>query len=168
MQICCRARFSNICSPSERQKHRCTVGEELADAVCSVASAMNRNEYVPRARLREDLDLIFETKYSDIQPYLFKVCLFRGFSVSHSNQTGFKLTWCRLNFRWPIRLILNPHLHRFRQLSEEFSATRLPSEWSEQKMQRQQSQALKNNNLSYLRLLLHLHRLDSTHPGCNL
>jgi len=63
----------NLPNESERQKHRCTAGEELAEAVCSVASAMNRNEFVPRARLREDLDLIFETKYSDIQPYLFKV-----------------------------------------------------------------------------------------------
>ncbi|OQR67905.1 autophagy-related protein 101-like, partial [Tropilaelaps mercedesae] len=58
---------------AERQKQRCAVSEELAEAMFSVAASMNRNEYVPRTNRQEDLDLIFNTRYSDIQPYLFKV-----------------------------------------------------------------------------------------------
>ncbi|XP_022658168.1 autophagy-related protein 101-like [Varroa jacobsoni] len=58
---------------AERQKQRCTASEELADAMFTVATSMNRNEYVPRTNRAEDLDLIFNTRYTDIQPYLFKV-----------------------------------------------------------------------------------------------
>lgn len=60
---------------AERQKQRCTASEELADAMFTVATSMNRNEYVPRTNRAEDLDLIFNTRYTDIQPYLFKVSL---------------------------------------------------------------------------------------------
>lgn len=60
---------------AERQKQRCAASEELADAMFTVATSMNRNEYVPRTNRAEDLDLIFNTRYTDIQPYLFKVSL---------------------------------------------------------------------------------------------
>lgn len=63
----------NLPNEAERQKYRCLVGEVLADNVFAVAASMNRHEYVPKMPPQEDLDLVFDTSYKDVQPYLFKV-----------------------------------------------------------------------------------------------
>ena len=34
---------------------------------------MNKHEYVPKMPNQSELDLIFDTTYPDVQPYLFKV-----------------------------------------------------------------------------------------------
>lgn len=58
---------------NERQKYRESVGDVLAEKVMAVAAAINRHEYVPKMPGQSDLDLIFDTGYADVQPYLFKV-----------------------------------------------------------------------------------------------
>lgn len=58
---------------NERQKYRESVGDILAEKVMAVAAAINRHEYVPKMPGQSDLDLIFDTSYADVQPYLFKV-----------------------------------------------------------------------------------------------
>lgn len=57
----------------ERQIYREKVGDMLGEKVFAIASAMNRNEYVPKMPNQSELDLIFDTSYSDVQPYLFKI-----------------------------------------------------------------------------------------------
>ena len=34
---------------------------------------MNRHDYVPKMPNQSELDLIFDTTYPDVQPYLFKL-----------------------------------------------------------------------------------------------
>lgn len=34
---------------------------------------MNRHDYVPKMPSQADLELIFDTSYPDVQPYLFKI-----------------------------------------------------------------------------------------------
>ena len=38
-----------------------------------IAESMNRPSYVPKMPNQPELDLIFDTSFVDIQPYLFKV-----------------------------------------------------------------------------------------------
>ena len=57
----------------ERQKCREKVGDMLTDAILYIAKVMNRDEYVPKIPNQSELDLIFDTSYPDVQPYLFKV-----------------------------------------------------------------------------------------------
>ncbi|CAB3220676.1 unnamed protein product [Arctia plantaginis] len=53
-------------------KHE-NVVEMLQDKIVFITEIINRHEYVPKMPSRSDADLIFDTSYSDIQPYLFKV-----------------------------------------------------------------------------------------------
>lgn len=58
---------------SERQICREKVGELVAEKIMYVADNMNKHEYVPKMPSQSDLDLVFDTGFSDVQPYLFKV-----------------------------------------------------------------------------------------------
>ncbi|XP_014248979.1 autophagy-related protein 101 [Cimex lectularius] len=57
----------------ERQLFREKVGELLTEKILYVAEVMNRHDYVPKMPNQSELDLIFDTTYPDIQPYLFKL-----------------------------------------------------------------------------------------------
>lgn len=57
----------------ERQMFREKMGDILADKVLAIAAAMNRNEYIPKMPGQSELEFIFDTSYSDIQPYLYKI-----------------------------------------------------------------------------------------------
>jgi len=57
----------------DRQRWQEKVGEMLCDKVMYVAEVMNRHDYVPKMPNQEDLELIFDTSYPDVQPYLFKI-----------------------------------------------------------------------------------------------
>lgn len=57
----------------ERLKWQEKVGEMLSDKVMYIAEVMNRHDYVPKMPSQADLDLIFDTSYHDVQPYLFKI-----------------------------------------------------------------------------------------------
>uniref|UniRef100_A0A914X0V0 Autophagy-related protein 101 n=1 Tax=Plectus sambesii TaxID=2011161 RepID=A0A914X0V0_9BILA len=60
---------------SENEYHRLrdSVGECLGDAVLTVCGAVNRPLYLPKMPIQSDLSLVFDTRLSDIQPYLFRV-----------------------------------------------------------------------------------------------
>ncbi|XP_026679819.1 autophagy-related protein 101 [Diaphorina citri] len=45
----------------------------LTQQVIYICDVMNRNDYVPNIPIKSELDLIFDTSYRDIQPYLFKI-----------------------------------------------------------------------------------------------
>lgn len=58
---------------SERQVCREKVGDLLTEKILYIAEVMNRHEYVPKMPNQSELDLIFDTNFPDVQPYLFKV-----------------------------------------------------------------------------------------------
>ena len=41
--------------------------------VMYIAEVMNKHDYVPKMPSQADLELIFDTSYQDVQPYLFKI-----------------------------------------------------------------------------------------------
>ncbi|XP_045498435.1 autophagy-related protein 101 [Colias croceus] len=53
-------------------KHESVV-EMLQDQIVFITEIINRHEYVPKMPNRSDADLIFDTSYPDIQPYLFAI-----------------------------------------------------------------------------------------------
>nr|CAD7462048.1 unnamed protein product [Timema tahoe] len=57
----------------ERQVCREKVGDMLTDKIIYIAEVMNRHEYVPKMPNQSELDLIFDTTFPDVQPYLFKI-----------------------------------------------------------------------------------------------
>ncbi|KAG5887205.1 hypothetical protein JTB14_016690 [Gonioctena quinquepunctata] len=68
-------RLELITLNNERQRQVCRekVGELLTDKVLYITEVMNRHDYLPKMPSQSELDLIFDTSYPDIQPYLFKV-----------------------------------------------------------------------------------------------
>lgn len=58
---------------AERQICREKLGEMLGEKVLSIADLMNRHDYIPKMPNQAELDLIFDTNFPDVQPYLFKV-----------------------------------------------------------------------------------------------
>lgn len=45
----------------------------LSDKVVSIVEAVSRHEFLPNMPVKDDMDLVYSTAYSDIQPYLFKI-----------------------------------------------------------------------------------------------
>ncbi|KAI8128053.1 Autophagy-related protein 101 [Lucilia cuprina] len=56
----------------ERQMCRENVADLLTEKVIYITEIMNRHDYVPKTPSQSELDLIFDTTYPDVQPYLFK------------------------------------------------------------------------------------------------
>jgi len=63
-----------LSNEQERQQWREKLGEVLSEKALYVAEVMNRQEFVPKMPNYTDLELVFDTSYADVQPYLFKVC----------------------------------------------------------------------------------------------
>jgi autophagy-related protein 101 len=63
-----------VISYTERQLCREKTVEVLQEKILYIAELMNRHEFVPKLPTESDIDLVFDTSYPDIQPYLFKVC----------------------------------------------------------------------------------------------
>ncbi|XP_037089871.1 autophagy-related protein 101-like [Pollicipes pollicipes] len=57
----------------ERKVFREKVVDVLAEKLRHVVQAMNRQQYLPHTPQQADLDLVFDTSFPDVQPYLFKV-----------------------------------------------------------------------------------------------
>lgn len=57
----------------ERQLYREKMGEVIAEKILYIAEAVNRHDYVPKMPSQSELELIFDTNYTDVQPYLFKI-----------------------------------------------------------------------------------------------
>ena len=55
--------------------HRASVflSSLLSFQVMYIAEVMNKHDYVPKMPSQADLELIFDTSYQDVQPYLFKI-----------------------------------------------------------------------------------------------
>ena len=49
------------------------VGEQLAEKVMYIAETMNKHEYLPKPADAEDLKMVFDTTFHDVQPYLHRV-----------------------------------------------------------------------------------------------
>jgi len=60
---------------AERQLYREKLGDVLTDKILYIAEVMNRQDYLPHMPSEAEVDLIFDTTYPDVQPYLFKVSL---------------------------------------------------------------------------------------------
>lgn len=67
-----RLELLNFTSEDERQNYRERLGDMLTDKILYISEVLNRHDYVPRMPSQSEMDLIFDTSYSDIQPYLFK------------------------------------------------------------------------------------------------
>jgi hypothetical protein len=72
---------------TERQLYREKVGELLAEKILFIAESMNRSTYVPKMPNQPELELIFDTSFIDIQPYLFEVSIPLLFSLRPPNET---------------------------------------------------------------------------------
>jgi len=57
----------------ERQLWREKVGVLLAEKIVYIAEVINRHDYIPKMPNQSELDLIFDTSFPDVQPYLFKL-----------------------------------------------------------------------------------------------
>lgn len=62
-----------LTSESERQVAQENIGSRLAEKIFCVTEAMNRHDFVPKMPTQSDVDLVFDTSFPDIQPYLFKI-----------------------------------------------------------------------------------------------
>lgn len=47
----------------------------MAEKILYIADIMNRHEYVPKMPNQTEVDLIFDTSYVDVQPYLHRVTI---------------------------------------------------------------------------------------------
>ncbi|KAL5012857.1 hypothetical protein ScPMuIL_011408 [Solemya velum] len=63
----------SLANEHERQQYREKSGELLAEKVIYIAECMNRHDYVPKMPNQSELDLVFDTAYPDVQPYLFRI-----------------------------------------------------------------------------------------------
>jgi len=72
-----------LTNESEKESLREKLTEELGDKVCFIADLINRPEYVPKMPNENDLDIVFESKYREVQPYLHKIT----YSTSASSQS---------------------------------------------------------------------------------
>jgi len=62
-----------LANERERQICREKVGEVLGEKIVTIAEIMNRHEIVPKMPNQSDSDSVFDTRFTDIQPYLNKI-----------------------------------------------------------------------------------------------
>ncbi|KAK3932623.1 Autophagy-related protein 101 [Frankliniella fusca] len=87
-----RLELIKLTTEHERQVCREKVGDMLTDKILYIAEIMNRHEYVPKMPNQSELDLIFDTTYPDVQPYLFKL----SFTTSGPTNTSVGMTMKKL------------------------------------------------------------------------
>ncbi|CAB4056957.1 ATG101 [Lepeophtheirus salmonis] len=58
---------------ADRVRWQERVGEMLSDKVIYIAEVMNKHDFVPKMPTQGDIELVFDTSYVDVQPYLFKI-----------------------------------------------------------------------------------------------
>lgn len=78
-------------SEDERQMYRESVGDMLAEKVLYITEVINRHDYVPKMPAQAELDLIFDTSFPDVQPYLFKFTTSASASTSSVKNTMHRL-----------------------------------------------------------------------------
>ncbi|XP_050513399.1 autophagy-related protein 101 [Diabrotica virgifera virgifera] len=68
-----RLELISLNNEGERQVCREKVGELLTDKIIYITEVMNRHDYLPKMPSQSELNLIFDTSFPDVQPYLFKL-----------------------------------------------------------------------------------------------
>ena len=68
-----RLELITLNNEDERQVCREKVGEILTDKILYITEVINRHDYIPKLPNQSELQLIFDTSYPEVQPYLFKV-----------------------------------------------------------------------------------------------
>lgn len=68
-----RLELIKLATEHERQICREKVGDVLTEKILCITDIMNRHHYLPKMPNEAELDLIFDTTYPDVQPYLFKL-----------------------------------------------------------------------------------------------
>ncbi|KHJ47981.1 hypothetical protein D918_01246 [Trichuris suis] len=66
----------NVVKPVTEHQHclmREMVGESLTDIVLSICRSINRPMYLPKMPVQSELSLVFDTRFSDVQPYLYQI-----------------------------------------------------------------------------------------------
>jgi len=58
---------------SEHQRLRETVGDALSDIIFSVCRSVNSNQYLPKMPVQSELSNVFDSRFSDVQPYLHRI-----------------------------------------------------------------------------------------------
>eukprot|EP00096_Caligus_rogercresseyi_P014163 TRINITY_DN6690_c0_g1_i1.p1 TRINITY_DN6690_c0_g1~~TRINITY_DN6690_c0_g1_i1.p1 ORF type:complete len:227 (-),score=62.42 TRINITY_DN6690_c0_g1_i1:389-1069(-) len=58
---------------ADRLRWQEKVGEMLSDKVIYISEVMNKHDFVPKMPTQGDIELVFDTNYADVQPYLFKI-----------------------------------------------------------------------------------------------
>ncbi|PIC37408.1 hypothetical protein L5515_012738 [Caenorhabditis briggsae] len=61
-------------SIDELQKMRQRVADDIGEKVLDICEHINHNHYTPKMPTRSEIPEVFETRFSDCQPYLFKIC----------------------------------------------------------------------------------------------
>ncbi|KAG7159342.1 Autophagy-related protein 101-like [Homarus americanus] len=77
---------------AERQIWREKVGESLGERLLHITDTLNRHDYIPSPPNQAEIDLIYDTTYSDVQPFLFKV----NYSVSAPSNPSATTTFKKL------------------------------------------------------------------------
>jgi len=62
-----------LSNENERRFMREKLSDSLTERVFQIAEIINKPDYVPKPPHLSELDLVFDTSYTDIQPYLFKI-----------------------------------------------------------------------------------------------
>jgi len=68
-----RVELVSLSNEYERGKWREKLGEMLAEKTLYITEVMNKHEFLPKMPNQSDLDLVFDSSFQDVQPYLFKV-----------------------------------------------------------------------------------------------
>jgi len=58
---------------SEHQRLRESVGDALSDIIFSICRNVNANQYLPKMPVQSELTNVFDSRFSDVQPYLHKI-----------------------------------------------------------------------------------------------
>ncbi|XP_066984327.1 autophagy-related protein 101 [Macrobrachium rosenbergii] len=68
-----RINVVSLNNESERQVWREKVGETLGEKLLHITDSLNKYDFIPSPPNQAEIDLIYDTAYSDVQPFLFKV-----------------------------------------------------------------------------------------------
>ena len=83
-----RIRVVQPMSDVERERMRDRVERDLADMVATVATAVNRVDYVPKVPNEKELANVFDVHYREVNPYLHAISFQLGDEPPHSGVAG--------------------------------------------------------------------------------
>lgn len=62
-----------LTTENERQIAQESIGTRLAEKIFCITEAMNKHDFTPKMPVQSELDLVYDTTFMDVQPYLFKI-----------------------------------------------------------------------------------------------